>query len=123
MHLDDLTSTALDVAGRMRSYEQATYGEAWTIADRCVGLTKDVGDLVAIVQELEGRRPAAAGDPLERLTHELGDCLWVLALIGDRYDIELGAAFAKAMHDIEHAIGAATSVSPTEPTEFDRPPS
>jgi len=66
-----------------------------------MGLMTDVGDLAAIVQRMEGKRPANSRDPAAELGHELSDCLWVLLVLADRYDVDLESAFAETMTGVD----------------------
>jgi NTP pyrophosphatase (non-canonical NTP hydrolase) len=40
----------------------------------------------------------------EKLAHELADCLWSVLVLADRLGVDLGAAFAATMSDLEQNI-------------------
>lgn len=104
MELSDMQDRAIDVRRRFREFETATYGREWTTADLISGLVTDVGDLAAAVQRVEGIRPARQEAPIDEVRHELGDCLWVLLVLANRFQIDLGDAFQSTMDGVESWI-------------------
>lgn len=97
---------AVDVRRQFAEFERATYGQEWTSADLISGLMTDVGDLAAAVQRVEGIRPARQVAPIDELRHEIGDCLWVLLVLADRFQVDVGHAFESAMSGIESWIAS-----------------
>lgn len=85
MDIETLARRAHEVRKQFADFEAAQYGAEWTVEDLLVGLMKDVGDLAAIIQRVEGKRLAGAKEPLDELQHELSDCLWVLLTLASRY--------------------------------------
>ncbi len=66
------------------------------------GLVGDIGDLMKLVMAKEGWR---AGDDIDnKLAHELSDCLWVLLVLADRYNIKLDETFLKTMDELDSRI-------------------
>ncbi len=101
MDIAPMQARAVDVRRQFAVFEQATYGREWTVEDLVMGLMTDLGDLAAIVQTLEGKRPPRTDNPIQSLEHEVSDCLWVLLVIADRYDINIADAFDQTMTGIE----------------------
>ena len=79
----------------------SSYGREWSTADLVSGLVTDVGDLAAAIQRVEGLRPPRDTAPLDDLRHELGDCLWVLLVLADRFEVDLSDAFESAMDSVD----------------------
>lgn len=102
--MSDLQTRAVEVRQRLAAYEHSTYGREWSTADLVSGLMTDVGDLAAAIQRVDGIRPPRDTSPIDELRHELGDCLWVLLVLADRYDIALDEAFDDTMHDIHRRL-------------------
>jgi NTP pyrophosphatase (non-canonical NTP hydrolase) len=67
-----------------------------------LGFVGDVGDLMKLVQAMEGVR--AIPDAPAKLAHELADCLWSVMTLARLYDIDLEAAFASTMDELERDI-------------------
>lgn len=112
MDVAALLRRAEEVRAQLRDFELERYGAEWSVEDLVLGLMTDVGDLAAIVQRLEGKRPGSDKDPLGELQHELADCFWVLLVLSSRYGVDLGAAFLQTMHDIEGWLAAQSLSEP-----------
>ncbi len=106
MDIETMQARAVDVRRQFAAFEEATYGHEWNVEDLVMGLMTDLGDLAAIVQTLEGKRPPREDDPIKSLEHEVSDCLWVLLVIADRYGINTADAFDQTMTGIESWIRA-----------------
>ena len=97
-----MTHRAAAVRARYAAWEAATHGRSWTTEDVALGLVGDVGDLMKLVQGKAGVRPRADLD--EALAHELADCLWAVMTLAAEYGVDLEAAFASTMDDIEASL-------------------
>ncbi len=106
MRIDEMQARALEVRQQFAEFERATYGEEWSTNDLVLGLVKDVGDLAEIAQRAQGKRPARSTDAFADLEHELGDCLWSLLVIADRFGIDVESAFSLTMENVSSWIEA-----------------
>lgn len=68
-----------------------------------MGFVTDVGDLARIALAREGVRDIGE-DPSAALAHQLADCLWCVIVLSDAYDVDLPAAFATSMDDLEGTL-------------------
>lgn len=84
--------------------EARRHGRAWSREEVALGFVGDVGDLMKLVQAMEGVRaiPDAPGE----LAHELADCLWSVMTLARLYDVDLEAAFGATMDELERGIEA-----------------
>jgi NTP pyrophosphatase (non-canonical NTP hydrolase) len=98
-----LTARALEVRRAYATVEANTYGSSWTTAELTSGLVVDVGDLVRLVMARDGRRPAP-NKLDQRIAHELADCLWAVLVLADRLGVDLAAAFARSMDELERQL-------------------
>ena len=64
-----------------------------------LGFVGDVGDLAKLVMGAEGTRSDVGGRTA--LEHELSDCLWSVLVLADHYDIDLAAAYARTMDELD----------------------
>jgi len=122
MEIADLARRAVDVRERIAQFERKNYGTEWTTTDLVCGLMTDVGDLAAAIQRVQGRRPARDTPPMEELEHELGDCLWVLLVLAERFDIDLDAAFDSTMVSIDSWLERAAGSEPAENVDTSKLP-
>lgn len=84
---------------RYAEWETAQYGRPWTAYELALGFVGDVGDLAKLVPAVAGMR--AIPDARDKLAHELADCLWSVFILADMLDVDLEAAFARTMDDLE----------------------
>lgn len=82
--------------------EAERYGRAWSREEVALGFVGDVGDLMKLVQAAEGVR--AIPDAPGKLAHELADCLWSVMTLARMYDVDLEAAFATTMDELEAGL-------------------
>ena len=106
MDIETMQARAVEVRSRFAAFETATYGQEWTTEDLVIGLMTDVGDLASLVSVLQGKRPSRHDDPLSALGHEISDCMWVLLVLADRFDIDVASAFETTMDGISEWIEA-----------------
>ncbi|MBA4012713.1 MAG: nucleotide pyrophosphohydrolase [Phenylobacterium sp.] len=84
--------------------ETQRYGRPWSREEVALGFVGDVGDLMKLVQAAEGVR--AIPDAPAKLAHELADCLWSVMTLARMYEIDLEAAFARTMDELEAGLEA-----------------
>jgi NTP pyrophosphatase (non-canonical NTP hydrolase) len=102
VELSALTRRALVVRERYEAFERETYGRPWSLGELTLGLVGDVGDLAKVVQAHEGVRHM--DDARHALEHELADVLWSLLVIAHICEIDLEAAFPRAMDELERSL-------------------
>ena len=105
MDIAAMQARAVATRKQFAEFEVATYGAEWSTNDLLMGLMTDVGDLAAAVQRAEGRRPAGPTSSADELGHEISDCLWVLLVLADKYDVDVANAFDTTMDQIALWIG------------------
>lgn len=120
LNLSALTARALTVRQRYAALEQASYGRAWTDEEIALGFAGDVGDLMKLVQAMNGVR--AIPEAREKLAHELADCLWSVLVLAHTYDVDLERAFLRTMDDLEQLIETRQPArgSPTDAPRYQR---
>jgi NTP pyrophosphatase (non-canonical NTP hydrolase) len=110
MEFTQLRERALAVRQLYRAYEQQHFGRAWQAKEIALGFVGDVGDLAKLVLALDGVR--AIPDAHNKLAHELADCLWVILVLAQMYDIDLERSFLDTMTQLETSIQ--TKINPEE---------
>jgi NTP pyrophosphatase (non-canonical NTP hydrolase) len=74
-------------------------GKEWNRGEYVKAFTADVGKLVKLTMAKDGLREMDNID--EKLKHELGDCLWSIIIIADKYNIDLEGSFLETMKELE----------------------
>ena len=95
MNLAQLQKRALEIRKKYEELETKKYGKAWTNAQLVEGLGKDVNDLLSSVNTDRN---------VEKVSHELSDCLWSILVLAKKYNIDLESSFFKTMDEIEQKI-------------------
>lgn len=102
--LIQLQKRAEEIRAKYHEYNLKSGQSPWNSVDYVAGLAGDVGDLVKIVMALENKR---GGDDLDqKLKHELGDILWVLFVLAERYNVNLEEAFLGTMNELDERLAA-----------------
>jgi len=102
MDFQQMQQRARRVRSRYAEVEASTYGRSWTTEEIMLGFLGDVGDLAKLVQGKAGVRPREDLDAA--LAHELADCLWSILSLADAYDVDLAAAFASTMDELDAVL-------------------
>jgi NTP pyrophosphatase (non-canonical NTP hydrolase) len=93
--------------------EKRKHGTAWTPQEDMIGFTCDVGELGRMLMAAEGRW-VYPGDLKQDLGHKLSECLWWLLALSGRLGVDINAAFAAKMSDLESSLSASVEGG-TEP--------
>ena len=103
-NMNDLQKRAQEIRQKYDELNAKDKHAKWDGVDYAAGFVGDVGDLMKLVMAKDGKR---RGDDIdERLTHELGDCLWSLLVIANYYGIDLEDAFTKTMDELDERLTA-----------------
>lgn len=99
MNFQELIGRARDIRKKYATFEIDCNGKEWTGEEIALGFVGDVGDLVKLIQAKEGIRSADNVD--DALAHELGDCLWSVIVLADKYGVDLEKAFNTTMSELD----------------------
>lgn len=91
--IKDLQKKALEINQRYRDLDKKQGKDPWTVEKLAKGYTGDVQELLEL---LEGK-----GAPTNKLSHELGDCLWSVLVISYKLGIDIEQAFWKTMAELD----------------------
>lgn len=97
-----LIEKAVAIRNKYAEFEKKRYGREWSREELMLGFIGDIGDLSKLIQAKEGVRHS---DDLDnKLAHELGDCLWSIIILANKYDIDLESAFIKTMRELDNKL-------------------
>lgn len=103
-NLTDLQKRAEEIRAKYNEHNAKHGQKQWNSIDYTAGMVGDVGDLMKLVMAAEGKR--GGEDVAAKIRHELGDILWSILVIADRYNIDLEKAFHGSMDDIDERLAA-----------------
>lgn len=99
MNLKDVVEQSLASKDLYGEFEKAKFGKEWSDEEIYTGLVSDIGDLGRLVLAKAGVEHI---DGVEaKLKHELGECLWGIAVLAGKYNIDLEEAFALQIENIK----------------------
>ena len=104
MEFAELMRRAGEIRALYAEFEKVKYGRSWTTEELALGFMGDVGDLMKLIQAMNGVR--AIPDEREKLGHELADCLWSVVVLAQAYEVDLETAFLKTMDELEAHLSA-----------------
>lgn len=102
MSIDELRQQAMRIHDLYDQLNLRERGRVWTREEFMLGFVGDVGDLSKLVMAAEGAREMPGGRAA--LEHELAACLWSVLILAHRYNVDLEAAFHRAMAELDTAI-------------------
>ena len=102
MQFQRLVDRAIAIRRLYEEKERQLYGTSWTKEEIALGFVGDVGDLAKLVMAENGRRNIP--NSLEKLEHELADCLWSVVVLAHLYDVDLERSFVNTMDVLEGQI-------------------
>ncbi len=108
MDIRGLQERAMALRTQYAALEVERHGRSWTREEVALGFVGDVGDLMKLVMAKEGVR--AIPDTDEKLAHELADCLWVLLVLAQLYEVDIEQVFLHTMDDLETRIATRTAM-------------
>ena len=104
MEFAELMRRAAKIREQYAKFEEAKYGRSWTDEELALGFVGDVGDLMKLVQTMNGVR--GIPNAKEKLEHELADCLWSVIVLAQAHEVDLEAAFLKTMDELKTRLSA-----------------
>jgi NTP pyrophosphatase (non-canonical NTP hydrolase) len=102
--IKDLQARAQEIAAKYTELNIRRGEKEWGPKDRALGFVTDVGELMELVMAKEGMRHIDDVDA--KLQHELADCLWSVLVLAGHYDVDIEAAFAKTMDQLDKRIAS-----------------
>lgn len=91
--IKDLQKKALEINQSYAERGKRKGEKPWTTEQLAKGYAGDVRELIEL---LEGK-----GAPQNKLSHELGDCLWSVLVIAYKLGIDVEQAFWRTMAELE----------------------
>lgn len=103
MEFADAAQGARRTREQYRALERVRSAREWDLRDLFIGLQGDVGDLAELIGAFEGVRPGPEDLPAA-IGHELADVLWSLFCIADATGVDLEAAYAALLDELDTRV-------------------
>ena len=105
MDFSEAVRRSMKIRRLYHELEERNHGAAWTKQEDVIGFVYDVGELGRMVMAAEGRW-VHRGDLKKDLEDKLAECVWWLCVLSERLGIDLDAAFASKMAELEGSLSS-----------------
>jgi len=95
MDIIDLQKRAFKIREKYKLLEIRKEGKEWSNEKLIKGFLIDVQDLLKLVENKQD---------VNKISHEISDCLWSILILADRFHIDIESTFFKNMNKLEKKI-------------------
>lgn len=103
MDIKEIVERSKDLRAAYHQLEKQHHGSEWTVEEDALAFLTDAGLVGRHTMSQQGRWPAPNTDT--ELEHKLGECIWWLAVLANRMNIDLEDAVEKFMTKTENLLG------------------
>lgn len=106
MGLTDAQKTAVQIKKLYEAVEIKASGKIWSRGDISRGMIGDIGAAMKLMMAEDGLR--IIEDSKNKLVHEMGDLIWSMLVLCDKYGIDAQEAFDQTIKELEERISKQT---------------
>ncbi|MBR1619720.1 MazG-like protein [bacterium] len=99
MDLKEVINRSIKIREQYHKLENEYHGSEWFIEEDALAFLTDAGLVGRLTMDNQGRWPADNGE--ERLKHKLGECVWWLAVLADRMNLDLDTCVSEFLDKTE----------------------
>lgn len=102
--MEKLARRAEGIRARYHALEKQHHGTSWTVEEDALAFLTDAALVGRLAMAQQGRWPKteSAGE----LEHKLGECVWWLAVLASRMDVDIERATERFLSATEQRLGA-----------------
>lgn len=105
MDIKKMQELAIEVKDTYRERGKLGGEMPWTVSEYMAGFVGDVGALSKLIMVKQGYREGT--DIVNKIPHELADCLWSILVIANELEIDLEEAFLRTLRQLNQGISEA----------------
>ncbi|WP_295222627.1 MazG-like protein [uncultured Chryseobacterium sp.] len=102
MDIKEIIERSKNIRAAYHQLEKQHHGSEWTVEEDALAFLTDAGLVGRHTMSQQERWPAKNTDT--ELEHKLGECVWWLAVLADRMNIDLEGALEKFMTKTENLL-------------------
>lgn len=102
MDFKQASKLASGIRNRYEKLEKKLVGKNWTRGDIARGFIGDIGAAFKLMMAEDGLRTIDGSK--EKLNHEMGDIIWSILVLCDKYNIDPEDAFQSTIDELEERI-------------------
>jgi hypothetical protein len=87
---DTIITRSLNIRDKYHELERKHHGSTWTVEEDALAFLTDAGLVGRLAMSQQGRWPKANTE--EELQHKLGECVWWLAVLANRMNVDIKQA-------------------------------
>lgn len=108
MDLEEVEERSCALRRRYHELEQELHGSVWSVEEDALAFLTDAGIVGRLAMDHEGRWPSAEAD---RLPAKIGECVWWLAVLAERMDLDFEDCVDGFLAEREEALLGASDRS------------
>ena len=102
MDLKELQRKSIEIKNYYEQLEKKVSGKSWTRGELSRALIADIGAAMKLMMAEDGLRIIEGSK--EKLTHEMGDIIWAVLVLCQKYDIDAEEALMGTLDELEERI-------------------
>jgi hypothetical protein len=102
LDLEAVVRRAQAIRARYHELETQHHGSVWTVEEDALAFLTDAGLVGRLAMDRRGRWPKAGSSG--ELEHKLGECIWWLAVLASRLDVDLEQAVETFLSTTERRL-------------------
>lgn len=102
MDLRAFQKKSIETKNLYEQLEKKVSGKSWTRGELSRALMADIGAAMKLMMAEDGLRIIEGSK--EKLTHEVGDIIWAVLVLCEKYDIDAEEALAKTLEELDQRI-------------------
>lgn len=103
MNVKEIVTLSQEIREQYHALERSHHGCEWTIEEDALAFLTDAGLVGRLTMSQQGHWPAA--NTQENLKHKLGECVWWLAVLSERMDIDFEEAVESFLRKTKEQLG------------------
>ncbi len=100
LSVDEIASRAQKIRARYHELELEHHGSHWSVSEDALAFLSDAGLIGRLTMAQQNRWPKGNEAALE-LEHKIGECVWWLATLADRMDLDINEVIEKFLAKTE----------------------
>lgn len=103
MDIKEIVARSHEIREQYHALERSHHGSEWSIEEDALAFLTDAGLVGRFTMSQQGRWPAAKTD--ENLKHKIGECVWWLAVLSERMNIDFEEALEDFLKKTQSQLG------------------
>lgn len=100
MELNEIIKRSVKIREQYHNLEREYHGSNWSIEEDALAFLTDAGLVGRMTMDNQGRWPIE--NSKEQLKHKLGECVWWLAVLADRMNLDLETCVSEFLDKTEN---------------------